>query len=1175
MSELAKRKKVRAGHRGSATKLVTKLTEGLRDANLKKDRNWLKQGKVTLLEKMESLKSLDEQIVDLISEGEDDEEYIVQEIEESDNLRAEYHKVILDIDEALSHDCTTPHTPTSTTSTQQLSTISTAKLRARLPKLEVRKFDGTPHEWQEFWDAFTSAVDNNDALSKVDKFNYLRGLLEGPAKSSIAGFSLTEANYSTAVEQLTKRYGKRNTIQRSHISEMMQLQPVFSEKDTTRLRKMHDTLETHYRGLQALEVDEMSYSTIIVPSVMEKLPEQFRLTITRGEDFLDWNVKDLLNAFSSELTLRETHHSVMSTVRVKSPRETPTTAHALMLNQKRRECAFCLGDHPHEECKKIKDIKIRKTFIKKYGRCFRCLSKGHRARDCAFTIACQGCGEDHHSALCDKECKESAAASTTQSASHVTISPSSMHVGTGGRVALQTARGFVRGEKEGKVRVLFDAGSHRSFVTSSTVKVIRPSVVRQEWLGISTLGQKCEKAEIRDVVKLEIRPVAGEKAIVIEAYVVPKISSIQNERAELARKQYGHLKGLYFSDVCKGQKELEVDILIGADFLWSFQRGRIIRGKPDEPVAVETELGWVLSGPLKGPPAGEGSVMSFITQVEQMPLSEDFHRFWDLETVGVKEEQSEACESFSDSINFTGNRYSVKLPWKVGHPELPDNYNISLRRLKSQVRRLEKESELLEEYSSIIRQQLNAGIIERVIDLEKPGKVHYLPHQAVVRRDSSTTKLRIVYDASSKEKGKVSLNDCLHVGPSLNPLLYDILLRLRVSKIALVGDIEKAFLNIEVQEEDKDSLRFLWADDPSDLSKISVYRFCRVVFGVSSSPFLLNATLQHHIRGYTETDPGFAQKMLEGFYVDDLVTGGNDIEEVIQLYEKAKERMQSGGFKLRKWITNDEQVRGHITREEVGAQCEKGKDEISYAQTTVGVQMGSKGQKVLGLEWEREQDKIVFDLTAIHNKVSQEVSTKRNVLRALAGVFDPLGIISPITVSMKILFQKTCMSQLEWDQPLEGELKREMERWVKDLEEAQRIEISRCIYSHVKEEVLSCSLHGFGDASDKAYCAVIYMVYVTSTGTFVELLTSKTRVAPVKKLTIPRLELMSARILAQLMHTVKEALKSQKEIDKTTYWLDSMTALYWIMNRGEWKQFVRHRVEEILKLSCNKQWYHW
>ncbi|KAK3704843.1 hypothetical protein QZH41_005916 [Actinostola sp. cb2023] len=246
-------------------------------------------------------------------------------------------------------------------------------------------------------------------------------------------------------------------------------------------------------------------------------------------------------------------------------------------------------------------------------------------------------------------------------------------------------------------------------------------------------------------------------------------------------------------------------------------------------------------------------------------------------------------------------------------------------------------------------------------------------------------------------------------GPSLNPLLYDILLRLRVSKIALVGDIEKAFLNIEVQEEDKDSLRFLWADDPSDLSKISVYRFCRVVFGVSSSPFLLNATLQHHIRGYTETDPGFAQKMLEGFYVDDLVTGGNDIEEVIQLYEKAKERMQSGGFKLRKWITNDEQVRGHITREEVGAQCEKGKDEISYAQTTVGVQMGSKGQKVLGLEWEREQDKIVFDLTAIHNKIRSYIKHMRKCPTNLTCAV-PYKIETSTTSRGRVAYNKTVES---------------------------------------------------------------------------------------------------------------------------------------------------------------------
>ena len=191
-----------------------------------------------------------------------------------------------------------------------------------------------------------------------------------------------------------------------------------------------------------------------------------------------------------------------------------------------------------------------------------------------------------------------------------------------------------------------------------------------------------------------------------------------------------------------------------------------------------------------------------------------------------------------------------------GHPELPSNYATSLRRLKTQVARLEKEPEVLMEYASIIQDQLEAGIIERVVELEKAPKVHYLPHQAVVRKESTTTKVRVVYHALWRE-GKVgtSLNDCLHVGPSLNPLLFNILLRFRENRVVLVGDIEKGFLNVEV-DVDRDCLRFLWMENP-DLSRIAVYRFCRVVFGVNASPFLLNATIRHHLKKYEECDPEF------------------------------------------------------------------------------------------------------------------------------------------------------------------------------------------------------------------------------------------------------------------------------------------------------------------------------
>ena len=182
--------------------------------------------------------------------------------------------------------------------------------------------------------------------------------------------------------------------------------------------------------------------------------------------------------------------------------------------------------------------------------------------------------------------------------------------------------------------------------------------------------------------------------------------------------------------------------------------------------------------------------------------------------------------------------------------------------MKGQIKRLGNEPKLLGEYDAIIKDQLESGIIEYVSELEAKEKVHYLPHQAVLRKDAKTTKLRIVYDASSKEgKRGVSLNDCLHVGPSLTPLLFDILLRFRVNPVVLIGDIEKAFLNVEVDREDRDYLRFLWVKDiAGDNLEVEVYRFCRAVFGLNASPFLLNATLRHHSETFVERDPIFVQK---------------------------------------------------------------------------------------------------------------------------------------------------------------------------------------------------------------------------------------------------------------------------------------------------------------------------
>ena len=228
---------------------------------------------------------------------------------------------------------------------------------------------------------------------------------------------------------------------------------------------------------------------------------------------------------------------------------------------------------------------------------------------------------------------------------------------------------------------------------------------------------------------------------------------------------------------------------------------------------------------------------------------------------------------------------------------------------------------------------------------------------------------------------------------------------------------------------------------------------------------------------------------------------------------------------------------------------------------------------MLGVKWNCKSDTFHLDLVHIAERVEGLEPTKRNVLSLLASLFDPLGLISPVTVSMKILFQEICSSRFDWDETLTDDIKRKWAKWVENLSQAREIEVNRCLYEAREECVTECFLHGFGDASKKAYCAMVYFVYRTDDGqAHVRLVASKTRVAPLKELSIPRLELMSARILAQLMNTIRNSLQSQLKIDGVRFWLDSKTALSWIQNKGEWKKFVRHRVNEILSLTNKEEW---
>ena len=413
----------------------------------------------------------------------------------------------------------------------------------------MKKFSGRIQEWQEFWDSFESAIDKNESLSVVDKFAYLRSLVVELASLTIAGFSLSSANYTAAVEVLKNRYGKETATQRAPVNDLLNLPHVFNDKDTPQLRKLYDSCETHFRGLKALSINENTYSAVVVPAVLHKLPEAFRLTITWGTDFLSWSMEEMLTTFLNELELREDHDHVVNTSagsqdqkkgafwsRDRRMRGTSTNT-TLHTRQETDNCAFFLGKHAHELCPKVVDVNKCKDILYKFARCFKCLRKGHRVRECKSFELCNNCGRNHHISVCDSASKPvTNAFEVAAAANPINASPSSLHVGMGGRVALQTACAAVSGEgKPWKVRVLFDAGSHRSFMTARVAQHAQLRVINQDWLGINMFGQTSRDMQLRDVLHMKVSALGGQKVIEIEAYVVRKISKILNSHVEIAK----------------------------------------------------------------------------------------------------------------------------------------------------------------------------------------------------------------------------------------------------------------------------------------------------------------------------------------------------------------------------------------------------------------------------------------------------------------------------------------------------------------------------------------------------------------------------------------------------------------------------------------------------------------
>jgi len=829
---------------------------------------------------------------------------------------------------------------------------------------------------------------------------------------------------------------------------------------------------------------------------------------------------------------------------------------------KTKTCIFC-GQKEHSKffCNTL-SVEDKKKLLMKEGRCFLCLKKSHKIKSCRSQITCTFCKQKHNPEICYKsKLTPSELAEKDRTESKVVSAIS--HTENNG-ILLQTCCVKIEnGKRQSYVRFLLDSASMKSFITKDVADKLRLTVVKKEKLSVFAFGGKSPIEKNFDVVKITLKSrYSPETKIEIEELVNDQISGCDIPPPRLNHYGKNKFHGLTLADSPDCQEP--ISILIGADYYYNVVTGNIKHLNKDM-VAVETIFGW-----WKGRNSNYAS-LSLSVVVEENAISEQLRKFWDIETSGLIEKRDpdnsehEIIKTFESNIRYRKYRYEIRLPWRADMQLLNNNREVAELRFERLKKRFQRNPELFLSYKAVLQDYLNQGIIESVpVDSNEENCVtFYLPHREVIRQDHST-KLRIVFDASSHVPNFPSLNDCLYSGPNLNADMFDILLKFRFNAIAFTADIKQAFLLIVIKEQDRDVTRFLFTEDPTDDSLPPIiYRFTRVLFGFNSSPFLLAATIKYHLKKYLNKYPKTVKFLNENIYVDDMIGSVPSVEEALDATLESIHIFEEASMHLHKWRTNSSTLRRLWE--------EKGITSVENSEIFGGENLP---YKVLGIAWNSFDDVLYFDVESLLSFLSKKVFTKRFILQAISRVYDPLGILSPFTIRAKCLMQKIWCLGIDWDETLPEDICASWKSWCDEVPQLAELSIPRYYFAGFPNEIFeNLELHSFSDASQNAYGTVIYLRGTTSGGLIQTVfVASKSRVAPLKTLTLPRLELMGALLSAKLCSNVLNAFKLKLNC---YFWTDSKITYYWIRKSPEkFKPFVKNRVEEIQKLTSPTNWHH-
>ena len=770
----------------------------------------------------------------------------------------------------------------------------------KLPKIDTPTFNGDILNWLTFWEQYRVAIHDRTDLPQAQKLVYLRQSLKGDsARNVIEGLSRSGEQYDEAVKCLQERYDRPRLIHQAHVRKIVEA-PGLKDNSGRELRRLHDTLQQHLRALHAMGKEPSpSFTTSLIEMKLD--PETMFEWQKASQDSTDVPPYAKLLEF---LNLRAQASEFATSEPRKNPRSDPypikkhpsnrSVSHFVSVGGDSSKCVVCKDEkHPLYACTRFKALPQgrRIATLKENNLCMNCLKPGHFARQCTNMSRCRRCQKSHHTLIHSdsREAEQTEKPSRTTTAEPATCTSAHAATGFASNTLLMTCQLLVHSPDSTalKARALLDSASSTTFISDRLTQALQLHKSSRN-IKISGIAGLTHHSPLHSVVNFDISPTSSPREkIQVSAVAVPRVAGDLPSQPVHWNASWAHLSDLQLADPDFGRTG-KVDTLLGIDVYANVLLHGRRNGPPDSPVAFETKFGWVLAGRTNSS-SSHHCVASY--HVSATSCDQILSKFWEIEEspknhalTNLSPEEQVVVDHFDKNHRRSeSGRFIVPLPRKPQAKSIGESRSQAVRRFLSLERSLHAKGRF-QEFSDVIEEYFEMQHAELVptADLQKPPEqVFYLPIHAVRKEHSTTTKIRVVFDASAKSSSGVSLNDTLLVGPTIHSPLLDVLLRFRSHRIALIADVSKMYRAIELVPADQDLHRFVWRKETTE--PLKDYRMTRLTFGISASSFAANMAVKQNACDLSAQYPLAAQAVERSFYVDDCLTGADTVQDATQL----------------------------------------------------------------------------------------------------------------------------------------------------------------------------------------------------------------------------------------------------------------------------------------------------